>query len=298
MSNAQAKCCLSRQSVANAPEYGTVAVMPELPEVETVCQGLRSLLPLPLRIIDVSVRNHHLRQPIPADLAQRCRGHLLQRIERRAKYLLWTGSHGCLLNHLGMTGSWRVVAPNESLAIHDHVELTCEDGLRLAYRDPRRFGLLTWHPSGTTIARLEHLGPEPLGSDFTPTYLWRACRQRSAPIKTVIMDQRVVVGVGNIYAAEALFTAGIRPQVPSKRLGRERIRRLCESIRDTLSNAIRAGGSTIRDFRQAGGSQGYFQHTFAVYGRAGDACRVCGSSIRQDILGGRSSAWCPRCQRW
>lgn len=275
--------------------------MPELPEVDTVRAGLVGALGLPglsVQVLGAEVRTPKLRVAVPGDLGRLLEGQSLLAIQRRAKYLLWQCSNGFLLNHLGMTGSWRF-DDGAPWGRHDHVVLFLDGNRRLIYRDPRRFGQLTWHPgqAGDPLPGLSSLGPEPLSADFSGAALGPVLARRRGPIKAAIMDQAVVVGVGNIYAAEALFRAGIRPLSPAHSLGRRRLERLVAAIKAVLLEAIQAGGSTIRDFRQAGGSEGYFQHSFAVYGRLGQPCLTCGSTIRGQVIAGRASCWCPRCQR-
>ncbi|TVR43254.1 MAG: bifunctional DNA-formamidopyrimidine glycosylase/DNA-(apurinic or apyrimidinic site) lyase [Planctomycetota bacterium] len=270
--------------------------MPELPEVETVRQGLLRHLQLPCQILAVELGKLPLRRPLCPELATKPVGSQLLDIERRAKYLLWRCSNGWIINHLGMSGAWRFADDNPRR--HDHCRLLLDDGRILIYSDPRRFGLLGWYDRDPrhSLDNLRRLGPEPWDPHLTPSSLRAQLQRRKGPIKAAIMDQRLLVGVGNIYASEALFRAGIRPQTPAMRLGAQRCARLLDCIRSVLNEAIAAGGSTIRDFRQAGGSSGYFQHRFQVYGREGEACHTCDSQIRSCIIGGRSTFWCPRCQ--
>ncbi len=272
--------------------------MPELPEVETVRRGLVAVLGKQAVIAQVILYRADLRAPIPPDLPQRLRGQPILGIRRRAKYLLWDTPATILLCHLGMTGTWRV-ATRDDARDHDHCVLELTDGRRLVYRDPRRFGCLDVVNPGSELThpRLRDLGPEPLGPEFTAAYLHTATRGRRAPLKILIMDQEIVVGVGNIYAAEALFRAGIRPGMAAGRISLAACTRLVAAIQLVLNAAIAAGGSTISDFRQAGGDAGYFQHDFRVYGRAGQPCLHCATILRESTLGGRTSVWCPTCQR-
>lgn len=273
--------------------------MPELPEVETVRAGLVKLLGRRARIARVQLTRADLREPIPADFAARLAGQPITAVRRRAKYLLLDTPEVTMLCHLGMTGTWREVEPGGERS-HDHCYLHLADGRRLAFRDPRRFGLLDLvEPGGESAHRaLRDLGPEPLDlAGFTVDHLVAACHGRKQAIKPVIMDQRVVVGVGNIYAAESLFRAGIRPGRAAGRVPRAALAALVAAIRAILADAIAAGGSTISDFRQAGGDSGYFQHRFQVYDRAGLPCTTCATRLRGLVLGGRSTVWCPRCQR-
>ena len=272
--------------------------MPELPEVETVRAGLAKLLGRRSRIERVELTRADLRAPIPAGFARRLAGQPITAVRRRAKYLLLDTPVVTMLCHLGMTGSWRVAASGEERA-HDHCYVHLTDGRRLAFRDPRRFGLLDLVEPGADATHrcLRDLGPEPLDKTaFTVEYLAATSRGRKQAIKPLIMDQRVVVGVGNIYAAEALFRAGIRPKRSAGRVSRASLAALVDAIRAILTQAIAAGGSTISDFRQAGGASGYFQHQFAVYDRAGQPCSVCAATLRGAVIGGRSTVWCPACQ--
>lgn len=273
--------------------------MPELPEVETVRAGLERLLGTGAAIRDITLKRADLRAPIPRQLVSTLRGAAIVGVRRRAKYLLFDTSRGILLSHLGMTGTWRL-APAGDERLHDHCYVHLMDGRRLAFRDPRRFGLLDLVATGgeATHPRLMELGPEPLDHlAFTVDHLLACCRRRKQALKPVIMDQQVVVGVGNIYAQEALFRAGIRPTRPAGRLTRAEATALVGHIRTVLAEAIAAGGSTISDFRQAGGDGGYFQHNFQVYDRARQPCPVCTTPLSGAVVGGRGTTWCRRCQR-
>jgi formamidopyrimidine-DNA glycosylase len=273
--------------------------MPELPEVETVRAGLERLLGTDSVIARVELTRADLRAPIPPELPRRLRGRPIIGVRRRAKYLLIDTPRLTLLSHLGMTGTWRL-APAGDERDHDHCYIHLGDGRRLAFRDPRRFGLLDLIEAGGEAChpRLAALGPEPLDPvAFTSDHLLDACRGRRQALKPVIMDQQVVVGVGNIYAQEALFRAGISPTRAAGRLTRAEATVLVEHIRVVLGQAIAAGGSTISDFRQAGGDGGYFQHAFQVYDRAGQPCAKCQAPLRGAVVGGRGTTWCRRCQR-
>ena len=272
--------------------------MPELPEVETVRAGLERLLGRDAVIARVQLTRADLRAPIPPRLPACLRGQPIRAVRRRAKYLLFDTPAATLLCHLGMTGTWRL-APIGDERSHDHCYLHLADGRRLAFRDPRRFGLLDLIAPGAeaTHPALVGLGPEPLDpAAFTAIYLVGRCARRRTAIKPLIMDQGVVVGVGNIYAAEALHRAGIRPARRAGSLSRLRLATLVDVIRVVLGEAILAGGSTISDFRQAGGDSGYFQSAFRVYDRAGLPCTTCATTLRGGVLGGRSTVWCPKCQ--
>ncbi|MDA3962057.1 MAG: bifunctional DNA-formamidopyrimidine glycosylase/DNA-(apurinic or apyrimidinic site) lyase [Planctomycetota bacterium] len=274
--------------------------VPELPEVETVRTGLAHLLPTPCRIQRLELRRRDLRREVPANLPRLVKGQAITALRRRAKFLIWDLERHSLINHLGMTGSWRAVTGTSDKRRHDHVVIHLADGRRLVYHDPRRFGLLdvVAHESEDQHPWIATCGPEPLDpTQFTPAYLAGACARRRCAIKVAIMTNAVVVGVGNIYAAEALFRAGIKPHTPAGSVSKPRIARLVTAIRTVLSEAIAAGGSTIKDFRQAGGSSGYFQTRFAVYGRDGQDCTACGSTLKHAVLGQRATVWCPRCQR-
>jgi formamidopyrimidine-DNA glycosylase len=273
--------------------------MPELPEVETVRAGLERLLGAGAVISRLELLRHDLRAPIPPALAMRLRDVPITALRRRAKYLLFDTRAGILLSHLGMTGTWRL-APAGDDRPHDHCHLHLRDGRRLTYRDPRRFGLLDLVEPGDEAGhpRLRDLGPEPLDpAAFSVDHLLARARGRRSALKPLIMDQAVVVGVGNIYAQEALFRAGIRPTRPAGRLTRAEATTLVAHIRGVLQAAIAAGGSTISDFRQAGGDGGYFQHDFQVYGRSGQPCARCAAPLHAAVVGGRGTTWCRRCQR-
>lgn len=273
--------------------------MPELPEVETVRRGLEQVL-LGRRVVAAQAWSPTLRFDVPADFARVLTGAEIQRIDRRAKYLLLTTGEHVLLSHLGMTGTWQRFDRAPQRRKHDHLGLALSDGAWLIYHDPRRFGFveLMRQDEVADNAHLRALGPEPLDAQaFSADYLAQALRGRSAPIKTLIMDQSVVVGVGNIYAAEALFRAGIHPRAKAGRVRPARLERLVAAVREVLAEAIVAGGSTIEDYRTTEGQSGYFQHNFAVYGRDGQPCARCATTLRLLRLGGRASVYCPKCQR-
>ncbi|MFZ5510743.1 MAG: bifunctional DNA-formamidopyrimidine glycosylase/DNA-(apurinic or apyrimidinic site) lyase [Pseudomonadota bacterium] len=270
--------------------------MPELPEVEITRRGLLPDL-AGRKVSALVVRQGRLRYPVPADLAQHLVGRVLAGVERRAKYLLFDFGDGLLLAHLGMSGSLRLVPSGAAPGKHDHVDIVFGNrALRL--RDPRRFGALLWlTPPARHHPLLAHLGVEPLSEAFTPQYLHQAIRGRSAAIKQVLMDSRVVVGVGNIYASESLFRAGIDPRTPAGRLSRARCARLVPAVKETLEAALAAGGSSLRDFVHSDGSPGYFQQQYYVYDRDGQPCRKCAGTVRSLRQGNRSTFYCPRCQR-
>jgi formamidopyrimidine-DNA glycosylase len=270
--------------------------MPELPEVETTRRGLDGLL-RGRRFTRARVRDARLRWPVPADLDARIAGRRVSAVRRRAKYLLIELDRGWLLLHLGMSGSLRVIDAATPPEVHDHVDLVLDNGQALRLRDPRRFGSLHWidaHPERHPL--LARLGVEPLSETFDADHLRARLAGRRIAIKQALMDSHVVVGVGNIYASEALFRAGIRPTLAAGKVSRPRLERLVAAIRATLEAALAAGGTTLRDFRDSAGQPGYFQLETRVYGRAGEPCRVCGTAIRQTRQGQRSTFFCPRCQ--
>lgn len=269
--------------------------MPELPEVETTRRGLLPGL-LGRRVTRVVVRQPRLRYPVPRQLPTLLAGQTLHAIERRAKYLLFRFEGGVLLAHLGMSGSLRLVAAAAPAGKHDHVDIGFGDTV-LRLRDPRRFGALLWLDDPGSHPLLSGLGMEPLSEQFGGDALHAATRTRSAAVKPVLMDSALVVGVGNIYASESLFRAGIHPATPARRISLQRYRRLAAAVRETLNEALAAGGSSLRDYVQSDGNSGCFQQQYFVYGRAGEACRRCGATIRQLRQSQRSTFYCPRCQR-
>jgi formamidopyrimidine-DNA glycosylase len=274
--------------------------MPELPEVETTLRGIRPHLE-GRRIVRLIVREARLRQPIPPETAERVAGQTCRTLARRGKYLLLGLDQGSLLVHLGMSGSLRLVPADRPPRRHDHVDLILSDGSCLRFHDPRRFGLLLWTPDPPELAATQHpllrdLGPEPLAPGFDGEHLHRLSRTRRVAVKSFIMDAAVVVGVGNIYASESLFLAGIHPARPCHRISLARYHRLAEVVREVLQASITQGGTTLRDFVREDGNPGYFARSLRVYGRAGEPCIVCGTALRQQRIGQRSSFYCPRCQ--
>lgn len=271
--------------------------MPELPEVETTRRGIAPHV-LGETVTRVVVREPRLRWPVPRDLGRDLEGQSVRAVARRGKYLLLHAENGCLILHLGMSGSLRLLPLGSPPGAHDHLDLEFSGGLLLRLRDPRRFGAALWtreapehHPL------LARLGPEPWDPAFDGAYLHRGARGHRRTVKSYIMDGRTVVGVGNIYASEALFAAGIHPARPSERIGLERYGRLVAAIRAVLEEAIRQGGTTLRDFLGAEGEPGYFSQRLAVYERAGRPCPRCAALVRRRLLGQRASYYCPRCQR-
>ncbi len=270
--------------------------MPELPEVETTLNGIRPyLLGSKVRLV---VRERRLRWPIDARLEQKIRGRTVTAMRRRGKYMVIHLERGGLLIHLGMSGSFRVLTSRRAAEPHDHYDLINQRGEIIRYRDPRRFGCLLWTPAEPMRhARIRDLGVEPLEPRFDGQYLHRAAKGRTLAVKNLLMNGRVVVGVGNIYASEALFDAGIHPLRGCHRISAARYQHLTESVREILSAAIRQGGSTIRDFAGVDGRPGYFEQKLMVYARAGQPCRRCNAAIRTITIGQRSTFYCPRCQR-
>ncbi|MCA1926047.1 MAG: bifunctional DNA-formamidopyrimidine glycosylase/DNA-(apurinic or apyrimidinic site) lyase [Thiobacillus sp.] len=270
--------------------------MPELPEVETTRLGLAPAL-TGRTLQRVDVRNPRLRWPVPHDLQARLAGQTLREITRRGKYLLFNFGETSQIVHLGMSGSLRLASPAEPPGAHDHVDWEFDGHTLLRLRDPRRFGAVLWTNAPSRHVLLSRLGPEPLTDGFDAAYLHSHCLRRNSTIKQVIMDAHVVVGVGNIYASESLFHAGIRPGTAARRLTQPACARLVAAIRKVLSAAIDAGGSSLRDYVATDGELGYFQLQTRVYDRAGLPCRVCGTTIRRIVQGGRSTYYCPACQR-
>jgi formamidopyrimidine-DNA glycosylase len=270
--------------------------MPELPEVETTRLGLLPRL-RGRTLTRIVVRNPRLRWPVPDDLEAQLKGQALAGLSRRGKYLLFDFGAATQIVHLGMSGSLRFAESDEPAALHDHVDWQFDDGTTLRLRDPRRFGAVLWTNDVAHHPLLAHLGPEPLTPAFDAAYLHTQCQRRSAAIKQVIMDAQVVVGVGNIYASESLFHAGIRPATAARRLSRPACTRLTAAIKQVLTAAIAAGGSSLRDYVHSSGELGYFQLQARVYDRAGLPCKTCATPIRRIVQGQRASFYCPNCQR-
>ncbi|KQZ79594.1 5-hydroxymethyluracil DNA glycosylase [Rhodanobacter sp. Root561] len=275
--------------------------MPELPEVETTRRGIAPYL-IGRRVTGVTLRRPDLRWPIPPEISSVLPGQRIDAVERRAKYLLLHTEAGSALLHLGMTGVLRVLPPDAPIGKHDHVDIalermTAQAPRILRFTDPRRFGCLLWQAPGETHELLAKLGPEPLTDAFDGDLMWHLSRGRTAAVKLFLMDNAVVVGVGNIYASEALFYAGIDPRLAAGKVSRARYARLAAEVKRLLAWAIERGGTTLRDFISPDGAPGYFFRELMVYGRAGEPCRVCNTPIRQVTLGQRSTFWCPHCQR-
>ena len=270
--------------------------MPELPEVETTRRGIAPYLE-GQRVERVIVRERRLRWPIPEDLDVRLSGQRIVSVERRAKYLLLGAEAGTLISHLGMSGSLRLVESGTPASRHEHVDIELASGMALRYTDPRRFGAMLWSLAPLEHELLRNLGPEPLTDAFAGQRLFELSRGRSMAVKPFIMDNAVVVGVGNIYASEALFAAGIDPRKPAGSISKARYLRLAEEIKRILAIAIERGGTTLRDFVGGDGQPGYFQQELFVYGRGGEFIKDSGSTLRDVRLGQRASVYCPRCQR-
>ncbi|MFW2571733.1 bifunctional DNA-formamidopyrimidine glycosylase/DNA-(apurinic or apyrimidinic site) lyase [Legionella sp. 29fVS95] len=270
--------------------------MPELPEIETTRRGLSPFL-LNQTIIDITIRQPQLRLPVTPALNQCCTGQVVKAIYRRAKYLLLELSEGYLLIHLGMSGHLRMTDKTSVASKHDHIDMLLQNGLILRYNDPRRFGLWLYLKENPYQHRLlAHLGPEPLEDSFTGSYLSQRARHKKQSIKSFIMSNDIVVGVGNIYATESLFLAGIHPLTPAGSLKLAQYDRLASHIKQVLEQAIKAGGTTLRDFYAIDGKPGYFTNDLQVYGRKNRPCFHCQTLIETTVIAGRNSAFCPRCQ--
>ncbi len=269
--------------------------MPELPEVETTRRGIEPWISGQV-IRGWQVRNPALRWPV--DIPEQLRGCTIEAVSRRGKYILLHANPGTLLLHLGMSGSLRILAPETPALKHDHVDLQLGNGRILRLNDPRRFGSVLFQPGAEPYLHplLADLGVEPLGNEFNGDYLHRASRRRKVAVKNFIMDSKVVVGVGNIYAAESLFTAGIRPGVAAGRVTRQSYQKLAAAIVEVLARSVRQGGTTLRDFVGSDGNPGYFKQQLNVYGRQGLPCKVCAGGLKLKILGQRSTVYCPKCQ--
>lgn len=275
--------------------------MPELPEIETIKRGIKTLEGQ--TILAVVIRNPQLRYTIDLNLNQILKNTIIDKIERRAKYLIFNLSrrdnpdNGYLIIHLGMSGSLMLTNNAMPFKKHDHVDILFTNGIILRYNDPRRFGCIIYEKSLDCSNLLNHLGPEPLNSEFSAKYLDTKLSNKSSTIKQIIMDNKIVVGVGNIYACEALFLARISPLRPGKSLNQSEIKLLVKCIKQVLKNAIEMGGSSISDYKQADGTLGYFQNTHNVYGRTGKKCKMCNELINEKRLGQRNSFFCNQCQK-
>jgi formamidopyrimidine-DNA glycosylase len=269
--------------------------MPELPEVETTLRGVAPYM-LGRKILEIQVRDHRLRWPVPESIHE-LTGHKIDTARRRGKFLIFGTAAGSLLMHLGMSGSLRIVDPESPWRKHDHLGILLGSGKQLRLHDPRRFGCALHTQDVEAHPLIASLGPEPLESAFSAAYLHQASRGKTAAIKSFIMDSKVVVGVGNIYACESLFMAGIRPTKPAGKVPLTAFTRLVDAIREVLSASIEMGGTTLRDFLREDGAPGYFKQSLRVYDREGQPCIRCGAPIKRIVLGQRSTYFCPTCQR-
>lgn len=269
--------------------------MPELPEVETTRRGIEPFL-LGQTILTLCVREPRLRWPVPPELRQELSGRAIQTVSRRGKYLLIGVASGSVIMHLGMSGSLSIVSASIPAGKFDHIDIILTNGDCLRLRDPRRFGSVLWSVNPAQHALLRHLGPEPLENDFSGNYLFNQSRGRIRAVRDFIMDSHIVAGIGNIYANEALFLAGIDPRRRAGKISRQRYDRLAQTIRVTLEDALAAGGTTLRDFRRSDGTPGYFQQSLKVYGRKDRPCPQCARPIRGQMLGSRSAFFCISCQ--
>ena len=270
--------------------------MPELPEVETTRSGVSHHI-VSKQVTEIIIRQKRLRWVVPESLSKDLVGNAIKDVTRRGKYLLFGSTKGTMLIHLGMSGSLRIIEATEPAGKHDHVDLVLEDGNALRYTDPRRFGCILWQKKGDgTHPLLRELGPEPLSEKFNYLVLYKKSRGRTASIKSFIMDSKTVVGVGNIYANEALFMAGISPKRAAGNISSPRYEKLVSSIRKVLKQAIEAGGTTLRDFTNSSGDPGYFKQSLNVYGRGGSSCRTCKTNLKEIRISQRSTVYCPSCQ--
>jgi len=270
--------------------------MPELPEVETTCRGIAPHIE-GQQVDTAIVRHPTLRWPVSSEVENLLPGLTINKVTRRAKYLLLETNSGTLIIHLGMSGSLRIVDPQTPVEKHEHIDIVFKNKRCLRYKDPRRFGCFLWTDLPIQQHKLiAHLGPEPLSDLFDIDYFYHKAQLRKVPIKTFIMDGKVVVGVGNIYACEALFSSGIHPQRAANRLSKKRLQVLLNNIKLVLARAIQQGGTTLKDFVNSDGKPGYFQQTLNVYGRKNQLCSVCQSPIKQLVIAQRSTFYCPNCQ--
>lgn len=271
--------------------------MPELPEVETVCRGIAPFVE-GQKITRVIVRESRLRWPVVDNLENKLKNLKILQVARRGKYIILNSQKSALLIHLGMSGHVRILSKQESPKKHDHIDICFDNKKLLRYHDPRRFGAVLWQEDNRQQHfRLAHYGPEPLSRDFSVSWLHAKARKRQCAIKTLIMDNKIVVGVGNIYASEALFRAGIKPDSPASTLNEIQITRLIQSIQYTLKLAIKRGGTTLKDFLDMNGNPGYFSQSLNVYGRVNQPCYTCHSKIKHYKMQGRATYYCPSCQK-
>lgn len=271
--------------------------MPELPEVETVCQGLRDAIPANNKIAFVQLKRRDLRVPIQKELPQWLLGQTIRNVRRRAKYLLFDIAEKTIISHLGMSGSWRFLDNDHRK--HDHCYIHFSDGKVLAFHDPRRFGLITCVPTSDVNKNkfIKHLGVEPLEQDFNVNYLLQKAKGKIVPVKNFLMDQKIVVGIGNIYASEILFHAGVRPLRKTKSIKQGEWIKIISATVQVLNKAIQRKGTTLRDYEQSSGESGHFQSELFAYGRDGERCKTCHNKIQSKMLSGRSTYWCSQCQK-
>ena len=272
--------------------------MPELPEVETTRLGISPHV-VGRKITEVIIRRYDLRWPVSPELAEMA-GRKFVSVKRRSKYLLLETDRGeMVMVHLGMSGSLRIIPEGEEWRKHDHIGITLEGGMQMRYHDPRRFGLVMVFPAEEVGAHalLKDLGPEPLEENFTGAHLYAALRNKSISLKVAVMDPKVVVGVGNIYASESLFRSGIHPKLPANKLTKPKAASLVAAIKEVLAESIAQGGTTLRDFLKSDGEPGYFKQRLFVYGRKGKPCRVCGTEVSHCVLGQQATFWCAGCQK-
>ena len=269
--------------------------MPELPEVETSCRGIAPHIEGET-ISSIIIRNRKLRWPVSMDVDEQLPGAKVTSVERRAKYLLINTSNGTAIMHLGMSGSVYIVDVGTAAGVHDHVDIEFSCGKALRLTDPRRFGSLHWSDDPLQHELIRKLGPEPLGDEFDGQYLWSKSRGRKVAVKQFIMNAHIVVGVGNIYASESLFIAGIHPKRAAGRIALPRYETLANAIKGVLERAIKAGGTTLRDFYGSDGQAGYFSQQLEVYDREDEECRICATPIRSIVQGQRSTYYCKVCQ--
>lgn len=272
--------------------------MPELPEVEVVANQLHQSLVtrkgLALVVTHIVVRDRRLRKPVQG--VEQLKNLKIIRVYRRAKYIIFETDKGYLLSHLGMTGSWKFQSPQDEFLKHDHLVLVLNNNSKLVYNDPRRFGLFEFAEDLDQFEALKKLGPEPLSDSFQIVPFYQQVKLRTQPIKVALMDAKLVVGVGNIYASEILFRAGVRPTKPSNKVSKAQLQKILAETRFVLKSAIQNGGSTLRDYRSLNGNKGGFQSLHQVYGRKNQACLKCETLIKARVLAGRSTFWCPKCQ--
>ena len=270
--------------------------MPELPEVETTKRGLEQHV-VGRQVLSAQIHLKQLRWKIPSYLPKTIKGEFIKKISRRAKYILIKFSNGTLVVHLGMSGSVSVVASGEALKKHHHFELILDNGTSIRFHDPRRFGSILWQKNNEQLSLFNNLGPEPLSSEFNDNTLYRSSRGRKKNIKAFIMDSNIVVGVGNIYASESLFLAGISPKRAAGKISKKRYQLLTQCIKKILSEAINNGGTTLNDFSNIDGEPGYFSQVLSVYARNDMSCYRCDGTIKRIVQNQRASYYCPRCQK-